>query len=71
MELDEDHVATMMDALTNRLGEMRSETDVGKRRKRFEFILPSRGLLGFHPAFMAMTKGTGAVKGCGGVGMGP
>lgn len=59
MEIDEDHVAAVMGALTSRLGDLKSEAPLANKRRRFVFVLPSRGLLGFHPTFMATTKGTG------------
>ena len=48
-----------MEALGIRKGEVRDMMPDGKGRVRLEYIIPSRGLIGFRGEFMTMTSGTG------------
>ena len=48
-----------MEALGIRKGEVRDMVPDGKGRTRLEYIIPSRGLIGFRNEFMTMTSGTG------------
>jgi len=53
-------------AVTNRLGERRGQmvkmTNLGFGRARMEFLIPSRGLIGFRSDFLTETRGTGLLN---------
>lgn len=48
-----------MEALGIRKGEVKDMIPDGKGRTRLEYVIPSRGLIGFRNEFMTMTSGTG------------
>jgi GTP-binding protein len=53
-------------AITTRLGERRGRMDkmqnLGFGRSRIEYVVPSRGLIGFRSAFLTETRGTGLLN---------
>jgi GTP-binding protein len=48
-----------MEELGRRKGELKDMVPDGKGRVRLEFIVPSRGLIGFRTQFLTMTSGSG------------
>ncbi|MGC6341892.1 translational GTPase TypA [Bisgaard Taxon 45] len=59
IDIEEQHQGSVMEALGIRKGEVRDMVPDGKGRTRLEYIIPSRGLIGFRGEFMTMTSGTG------------
>lgn len=59
IDIEEQHQGSVMEALGIRKGEVRDMAPDGKGRTRLEYIIPSRGLIGFRNEFMTMTSGTG------------
>ncbi|MDC9590533.1 ribosome-dependent GTPase TypA [Xenorhabdus sp. XENO-10] len=59
LDIEEQHQGDVMQALGERKGEMRDMLPDGKGRVRLDYIIPSRGLIGFRTEFMTMTSGTG------------
>lgn len=59
IDIEEQHQGAVMEALGIRKGEVRDMVPDGKGRTRLEYIIPSRGLIGFRGEFMTMTSGTG------------
>ena len=59
VDVEEAHQGSVMEQLGLRKGEMTSMTPDGKGRVRLDFMIPSRGLIGFQTEFMTMTSGTG------------
>jgi GTP-binding protein len=59
IDCEEQHQGSMMEQLGMRKGEMTNMTSDGKGRVRLDFIIPSRGLIGFQTDFMTMTSGSG------------
>ena len=59
IDVEEQHQGSVMEALGIRKGEVRDMLPDGKGRVRLEYIIPSRGLIGFRGDFMTMTSGTG------------
>ncbi|MWQ07630.1 translational GTPase TypA [Glaesserella parasuis] len=59
IDIEEQHQGAVMEALGIRKGEVRDMIPDGKGRTRLEYIIPSRGLIGFRNEFMTMTSGTG------------
>ncbi|WP_109338349.1 translational GTPase TypA [Saliniradius amylolyticus] len=61
VDIEEEHQGSIMENLGLRKAEMRDMNPDGKGRVRIDFIVPSRGLIGFQTEFMSLTSGTGLV----------
>ncbi|WP_019593447.1 translational GTPase TypA [Thioalkalivibrio sp. ALM2T] len=59
VDVEEEHQGTIMEKLGERRGDMTNMVPDGKGRVRLDFIIPSRGLIGFQTEFMTATSGTG------------
>ncbi len=59
IDIEEQHQGALMEALGIRKGEVKDMVPDGKGRVRLEYVIPSRGLIGFRNEFMTMTSGTG------------
>lgn len=59
LDIEERHQGDVMMALGERKGELRDMLPDSKERVRLDYIIPSRGLIGFRTEFMTMTSGTG------------
>jgi len=55
----EEHLGAITQLLAARKGRMESMTNHGTGWVRMEFIVPSRGLIGFRTEFLTITRGTG------------
>ena len=58
-DVEEAHQGAVIQALAERGGRMNNMTPDGKGRVRLEYVIPSRGLIGFQTDFLSMTSGTG------------
>ncbi|MGL4859190.1 MAG: translational GTPase TypA [Enterobacteriaceae bacterium] len=59
LDIEEQHQGSIMETLGQRRAELRNMQPDGKGRVRLDYIIPSRGLIGFRTDFMTMTSGTG------------
>jgi GTP-binding protein len=59
IEIEENHQGTIMERLGDRKGDLKDMVPDGKGRIRLEYIVPSRGLLGFQTEFLTATSGSG------------
>ncbi len=59
IDVEEQHQGSIMEELGLRRGEMTNMEPDGKGRIKLEFLIPSRGLIGFRGQFMTMTSGSG------------
>ncbi|MCL7750261.1 translational GTPase TypA [Guyparkeria hydrothermalis] len=59
VDIEEQHQGGVMEKLGLRRGEMRNMEPDGQGRVRLEFIIPSRGLIGFRTEFLTATQGSG------------
>ncbi|GFD72057.1 translational GTPase TypA [Alteromonas marina] len=59
IDCEEQHQGSIMEQLGLRKAEMTDMSPDGKGRVRIDFIIPSRGLIGFQTEFMTMTSGSG------------
>ena len=59
VDIEEQNQGALMEALGERKGELKDMVPDGKGRVRLDYIIPSRGLIGFQTDFMTMTSGTG------------
>lgn len=59
IDVEEQHQGSIMEELGLRKAEMTNMEPDGKGRVKLEFIMPSRGLIGFRSQFLTMTSGSG------------
>ncbi|NNM58613.1 MAG: translational GTPase TypA [Legionellales bacterium] len=59
IDIDAVHQGSVMDQLGLRRGELKNMVPDGKGRVRLDYVVPTRGLIGFHTEFLTMTSGTG------------
>jgi len=59
IDLEEQYQGGVMERLGTRRAEIRNMEPDGKGRTRLEFMIPSRGLIGFQTEFRTLTAGTG------------
>jgi GTP-binding protein len=59
IDAPEEHLGAITQLLAARKGRMDSMTNHGTGWVRMEFIVPSRGLIGFRTEFLTITRGTG------------
>ena len=59
IDCDEQYQGAVIEELGLRRGEMRDLMPDGKGRVRLQFIIPTRGLIGFRSQFLGMTSGSG------------
>lgn len=59
IDVEDQHQGSIMEELGLRKGELRNMEPDGKGRTKLEFIIPSRGLIGFRGQFLTLTSGSG------------
>ncbi|MGB1309927.1 MAG: translational GTPase TypA [Leucothrix sp.] len=59
VDVEEQNQGAIMEKLGERRGDLKNMVPDGKGRIRLEYIIPSRGLIGFQTEFMTLTSGTG------------
>lgn len=59
IECGEDYAGAVISKLNDRKGQMEGMTPSGDGMTRLEYLVPSRGLIGFRNEFMTDTRGTG------------
>ena len=59
IDIEERHQGALMEAMGERGGELTDMNPDGKGRVRIDYMVPSRGLIGFQTVFKTMTSGTG------------
>lgn len=59
VDVEDTHQGTIMEKLGERRGELQNMIPDGKGRVRLDYIIPTRGLIGFHTEFLSSTSGTG------------
>ena len=62
IDVPEDHVGIVSEAMGKRRGRMTKMVNHGSGRVRMEFEVPSRGLIGFRGQFLTDTRGTGIMN---------
>ena len=61
VDVEEEHQGSVIEKLGIRKGDMKDMQMDGKGRVRIDFIIPSRGLIGFQTDFMTATSGSGLI----------
>jgi len=59
IDIEEDNQGKVMEAIGERKGILENMIPDGKGRVRLDYIMPSRGLIGFQTEFMTITSGSG------------
>jgi GTP-binding protein len=59
IEVEEQHQGSVMERLGERKGDLQNMVPDGKGRIRLEYLMPSRGLIGFQTEFLTITSGSG------------
>ena len=59
VDFGEEHQGTIMTKLADRKGKLIEMTPDGKGRVRLDYIIPTRGLIGFRTEYLSATSGTG------------
>ncbi len=59
VDIPEDAQGTVMEKLGERKGELQDMVPDGKGRVRLDYVIPSRGLIGFRTEFLTATAGNG------------
>jgi GTP-binding protein len=59
IEVEEIHQGSIMEKMGERKGDLTNMVPDGKGRIRLEYMMPSRGLIGFQTEFMTATSGSG------------
>jgi len=59
IDIEDTFQGKIMDKLGERRAELRNVVPDGKGRVRLDCIAPSRGLIGFRPEFLSISRGTG------------
>ena len=61
IDVEEAHQGPIMEKMGVRKAELTDMAPDGKGRIRMDFIMPSRGLIGFQTEFMTLTSGSGLI----------
>lgn len=59
LDIEENHQGSVMEMLGSRKGELLNMVPDGHGRVRLDYLIPARGLIGFHTSFQTNTSGTG------------
>jgi len=61
VDVEDTHQGKVMEKLGERGGELKDMVPDGKGRVRLDYLMPSRGLIGFRTEFLTSTQGTGLI----------
>ena len=61
LDVEVDHQGGVMEAIGIRSGDLQDMVPDSSGRVRLDYIIPSRGLIGFQTEFMTLTSGTGLI----------
>ncbi len=62
VDVPDEYTGTVMDGVINRKGEMTNMSPTAQGYTRLEFLIPSRGLIGYRSELLTATKGTGIIN---------
>ena len=62
VDVPDEFTGTIMDGVIKRMGEMVNMAPTSQGYTRLEFLIPSRGLIGYRSEMLTATKGTGIVN---------
>ena len=59
VDVEDEHQGAVMEKLGERRGELRNVGSDSRGRTQLEYLIPTRGLIGFRSEFLTATSGTG------------
>ena len=62
VDVPDEYTGTVMDAVIKRMGELVNMAPTAQSYTRLEFLIPSRGLIGYRNEMLTATKGTGIIN---------
>ncbi len=62
IDVDEPYAGVVVEKMSRRKGELRDMRPSGGGKVRLTFLIPSRGLIGYHGEFLTDTRGTGIMN---------
>ena len=62
VDVPDEYTGTVMDGVINRKGELTNMAPTAQGYTRLEFLIPSRGLIGYRSELLTATKGTGIIN---------
>lgn len=62
VDVPDEYTGTVMDGVINRKGEMTNMAPTAQGYTRLDFLIPSRGLIGYRSELLTATKGTGIIN---------
>ena len=62
VDVDEPYSGVVVDKMSRRKGELQGMRPSGGGKVRLTFLIPSRGLIGYHGEFLTDTRGTGVMN---------
>ena len=62
VDVPDEYTGTVMDGVINRKGEMTNMAPTAQGYTRLEFLIPSRGLIGYRSELLTATQGTGIIN---------
>lgn len=62
IDIQEEYMGAVMESLGYRKAEMLNMTHLGFNQVRLEFLIPSRGLIGYRTEFLTLTRGYGILN---------
>jgi GTP-binding protein len=61
VDIEENHQGAVMQQLAERRGQIQDMQPDGQGRVKLSYMIPTRGLIGFHAQFLMMTSGSGVM----------
>jgi len=61
IDIETTHQGVVMDQMGKRQGKLQDMQPDNKGRVRLDYVVPTRGLIGFHTEFLTITSGTGII----------
>ena len=62
VDVPDEYTGTVMDSVIKRMGELVNMSPTAQGYTRLEFLIPSRGLIGYRNELLTATKGTGIIN---------
>ena len=62
VDVPDEFTGTVMDSVIKRMGELVNMSPTAQNYTRLEFLIPSRGLIGYRSELLTATKGTGIIN---------
>lgn len=62
VDVPDEYTGTVMDSVIKRMGELVNMSPTAQSYTRLEFLIPSRGLIGYRNELLTATKGTGIIN---------